>query len=87
MKLSIRAMALACSLLWGGALLLVGACNAIWPVYGGTFWDCVASVYPGLSSVGPLLSTILGLVYGLVDGAVAGALLAWLYNAFVEQQR
>ncbi|MEZ4413965.1 MAG: hypothetical protein R2910_13330 [Gemmatimonadales bacterium] len=80
MRLDLKALAIAGGLLWGGAVLLVGAAHLVWPGYGGAFLDVVSSIYPGYE-VGGFGSVIVGALYGLVDGAVAGLILAWLYNA------
>jgi hypothetical protein len=80
MRLDLKALAIAGGLLWGGAVLLVGAAHLAWPGYGGAFLDVVSSIYPGYE-VGGFGSVIVGALYGLVDGAVAGLILAWLYNA------
>jgi len=74
-KNTIRAMATACSLLWGGAIMTVAACNAVWPNYGGAFLDCLGSIYPGFPASGTLLSAVVDTMYGMADGAFAGAML------------
>ena len=79
--LSVRGLALAGGLLWGGCLLVVGTCHHIWPTYGTAFLDVLRSVYPGYGAAVGALGVLRGTVYGAVDGAVAGALAAWLYNA------
>lgn len=79
MRLQVRAMAIACGLLWGlglgGAALLHRSCG-----YGEAFLALVASLYPGFHGSRDLLDVLVGTGYALLDGAVAGALLAWLYN-------
>ena len=47
MRLSIRALAIACAVIWGGVILLVGLANLLWPGYGLAFLELVASIYPG----------------------------------------
>ncbi len=81
LALSVRGLACAGGLLWGGCLLVVGTCHHIWPTYGTAFLDVLRSVYPGYGAATGSLGVLLGTVYGAVDGAVAGALAAWLYNA------
>ena len=87
MRLSIKAMTIACSLFWGGAVMTAVVCNVIWPGYGGAFLDCVGSIYPGFSTKGIFLSIVLDTAYGMADGALAGASLAWLYNLVAAQGR
>jgi hypothetical protein len=82
MRLSIRAIALAGSLLWGGAILLVGLLNLLAPGYGQNFLQVTSSVYPGFHDSHTIYSVLIGTLDGLVDGAVAGLLFAWLYNSF-----
>ena len=79
-RLSIRAMAIAGALLWGGAVMTLAACHAVWPSYGAAILQSLASVYPGFPTAGTFGSVVLDSIYGLADGAAAGALLAWLYN-------
>jgi hypothetical protein len=80
MKLSIKGLALASGILWGGSILLVGLINLIWPAYGVAFLDLAQSIYPGYGA--GFWGLIVGTLYGVVDGAVGGAIFAWLYNTF-----
>jgi hypothetical protein len=80
MRLNAMAMAVAASLLWGGAILLVTAANLAWPGYGQAFLELAASIYPGYAPGSGIGSIITGTLYGLADGAIAGAIFAWLYN-------
>ncbi|MFV2007447.1 MAG: hypothetical protein ACC667_08365 [Longimicrobiales bacterium] len=82
MKLSIKGLALASGILWGGSILLVGLINLIWPAYGVAFLDLAQSIYPGYGGAAGFWGLIVGTLYGVVDGAVGGAIFAWLYNAF-----
>ena len=82
MKLDVKALALACGILWGLGLFF------------GTWWvilldgasgepTVIASVYRGysLSAAGSLI----GLIWAFVDGLIGGALIAWLYNRFAAR--
>ena len=82
MKLSIRALAIAASLLWGGALMCVGLVHLVSPSYGSSFLDGVSSIYPGFHGVRSLTDALVGTGYGLVDGAAGGFFFGWLYNRF-----
>jgi hypothetical protein len=82
MRLSIRGVATASGLLWGGMILLVGLCNAAAPGYGDAFLRLVASIYPGYQGTPGFGSILTGTAYGLLDGAIGGAIFAWLYNRF-----
>lgn len=85
MTLSTKALAWAVGLLWGGALLLVGLANLVFPDYAVTFLELNASFYPGYHGPGGFGSVVVLTFYGVVDGAVGGWLLAWLYNAFADK--
>lgn len=82
MRLSVRAMALAGALVWGGAILLVGLINHELPNYGLGFLQMMSSVYPGFHAFHTMLGVLIGTLDGIVDGAIAGMLFAWLYNKF-----
>jgi hypothetical protein len=84
MRLHVTALALTAGLLWGGAILVVGLANLIWPEYGRAFLELMASIYPGYRPATGIGSVITGTLYGLVDGAIGGAIFAWLYNLFVS---
>ena len=84
MKLSVKGLALASALLWASALLLTGVLNLLWPGYGHAFLEAMSSIYPGYKVDSGFTGVITGTLYALVDGGIAGALLAWLYNLFVE---
>lgn len=81
-RLSVKALAFASGVLWAGAFFVVGISNIIWPGYGQTFLDMIASVYPGYHGVQTVQGVMVGTFYALMDGLVGGALLAWLYNFF-----
>ena len=80
MRFNIGALSLAISLFWGGAILLVGVSNLIWPGYGSAFLQLIASIYPGYKADATLAQVVVATIYGLVDGAIGGAIFAWLYN-------
>ncbi len=82
MKLSVRALTIVSSLLWGGGVLLVGLVNLASPSYGVAFLQMVSSVYPGFHAAGTVGDVLVGTIYALVDGAVCGLLFGWLYNGF-----
>lgn len=84
MKLSVKGLALAAALIWGGAILVVGIANHVCPPYGSEFLAVMGSVYPGYKPGTGVSSIITGTLYALVDGGVGGAIFAWLYNLFVK---
>jgi hypothetical protein len=80
MKLSVKGMAWAWSLLWGGGVFMVALVNYFRASYGLSFLNVVDSIYPGYHAATGLASVFIGTGYALFDGAVGGALIAWLYN-------
>lgn len=80
MKFSLKGLALASGILWGGCILLVGLGNLIWPEYGTALLDLARSVYPGYAQTTGFWGVIVGTGYAFVDGALAGLIFAWLYN-------
>ena len=84
MRLSLKAMAVAAGLLWGGASLCVGLINLAVPSYGMNFIQMTSSVYPWLHASRTIGNVVIGTVDGLIDGAIAGLIFALLYNAGVH---
>jgi len=85
MKFNITALAFTVGLIWGGAMLFVTLANMIWPGYGQTFLDVIASIYPGFRPGAGISAVIVGTIYGLVDGAIGGAIFGWLYNLLAKK--
>ena len=83
MKLNLKALVLTAGLVWAGAVLMVGVTNLIWPGYGNTFLQLVASIYPGYDATRSVGAVIVGTLYALVDGAIFGLVFGWLYNLFL----
>lgn len=81
MKLSIKAFALTCGILWGLVILL----GTWWLLAWGSPGEIVsklASFYIGYSySWG---GAVIGMIWGFVDGLICGAIFAWLYNKLVK---
>ena len=84
MKLSQKGLAWALGLGWGGAMLVIGVGNLIFPPYGQSFLQAIASVYPGYHASPSVFAVTVGTLYGAVDGAIGGFILAWLYNRFAS---
>jgi hypothetical protein len=84
MRLSAKALAITCGVLWGGCLFLVGIINLAAPSYGADFLRGMGSVYPGFYNSHNFADVLLGTLYGLVDGAVGGWIFGWLYNYFAR---
>ncbi|HUB58893.1 MAG TPA: hypothetical protein VL975_00395 [Candidatus Micrarchaeia archaeon] len=85
MRLSLKGMAVAAGLLWGGAILFVGLIHLVRPTYGVSFLDVISSVYPFLHASRSFATVVIGTIDGLIDGAIAGLLFGWLYNFCVAE--
>ena len=85
MKLSIGALTITVAILWGGAVLLCGIANLIWPSYGLAFLQLAASIYPGYHATRRLGGIVVGTGSAILDGAVGGLLFGWLYNCFAGE--
>jgi len=81
-KLSVKAVALTSSVLWGACVLIVGICNVFWPDYGTDFLLVLSSLYPGYQAMPEVVSVLIGTAWALLDGALCGLLVAVIYNAF-----
>jgi len=86
MKLDVWAFTITVAVIWTGVVLLVGLANLIWPGYGQSFLDVVASVYPGYQVDGSFGQVIIGSLYALVDSLVVGAIFALIYNLIVGRR-
>ncbi|MCH8080049.1 MAG: hypothetical protein IIA06_09790 [Proteobacteria bacterium] len=84
MKLSIKALAITAAIIWGGALLIVGSANIIFPGYGSDFLEVMGSIYPGYQPGTGFPSVIIGSLYGVVDAGIGAAIFAWIYNFISE---
>ena len=80
MKVSLKAIAIAAGVLWGGAILLLGVINLASPSFGLSFLQVISSVYPGFHVSRTIGDVLTGTVYALIDGAIAGLVFGWLYN-------
>ncbi len=85
MQISLKALALAIALLWGGCLLVVGLINIAAPPYGAEFLKVMSSVYPGFHASRTIADVLIGTVDGFIDGAIGGLLLGWLFNIFARR--
>ena len=82
MKLSVKGLAIAFAIVWGGAIFLVGVANLVSDTYGVAFLEVMASVYPGYSLDGDFGQVMVGTLYGALDGALGGFVFGFLYNKF-----
>ncbi len=84
MKFSAKALAVACAILWGGAILLVSLTNLVIPNYGRQFLEMLSSWYPGYHATRTVAEVVIVTLYAIADGLIGGALFAWLYNRLSE---
>ncbi|HKW57577.1 MAG TPA: hypothetical protein VJN42_09490 [Candidatus Acidoferrum sp.] len=86
MRLSLKGLAIAGAIVWGGGIFLVGLLNLSRPSYGLDFLQMTSSVYPWFHNSHTLASVLIGTLDGLVDGAIAALIFAALYNAFAGRE-
>lgn len=84
MKFDIAALALACAILWGAAILVVGLVNLVRPEYGQRFLEMLASCYPGYHANRSIAQVVIVTLYAVADGLIGGAVFAWLYNCMAR---
>ncbi|HEX4038703.1 MAG TPA: hypothetical protein VHX37_11650 [Acidobacteriaceae bacterium] len=82
MRISVRALAFAFALLWGGGVGIAALVHLAVPSYGTTFLAIASSIYPGFHGARTLGDALAGAAWALCDGAGAGLMLGWLYNLF-----
>jgi len=79
-KISVKGLAVAGAVCWGGAALLVGTLNLMRPGYGQAFLDMLASIYPLYTGTASIKSVVLVTAYALLDGTLCGLIFALIYN-------
>lgn len=80
MKLHTLAFGLACGILWGIGVLLMGLLAAM-TGYGIAFVDFLGDFYRGYDPTP--MGSFIGLLWGFADGALGGVIFSWLYNSLV----
>jgi len=84
-RLSVKALAVAGAVLFGGSVFLVALGNLGLAGYGRAVLDLAASIYPGYHGPAGVGSAVVVGLYAALDGAIGGALLALIYNAVVHR--
>ncbi len=80
MKFNIKALALGCTIFWGGAVLAVLLVNLGCTSYAQNFLELMASIYPGYHANHSVIQVVIGTLYAASDGLIGGAIFGWLYN-------
>ncbi len=84
MKFNVKALALACSILWGGCVLLVALANLFYGGYAVHFLQWLASFYPGYHATRSIGEVAIVTLYAIADGLIGGAFFGWLYNRLAK---
>ncbi len=84
MKFNIKALAIACAILWGGAVLVVAVVNLFCGSYALHFLQCLASFYPGYHATRSIVEVVIVTLYAIADGLIGGAVFGWLYNRLAK---
>ena len=82
MKLSLKGLAIAGAIVWGGGIFCIGLANLASESYGVAFLEVAASIYPGFDVERDLGQVIVGTLYGALDGALGGFVFGFIYNRF-----
>ncbi|MBN1353138.1 MAG: bacteriophage holin [Candidatus Omnitrophica bacterium] len=76
-KLNVKAFGLACGIVWGAAMLLLGLFN-MFNNWGSGIEKAMATLYIGYKPT--ILGSTIGGLWGFADAGIGGTLVAWLYN-------
>jgi hypothetical protein len=77
-RLSVKGLALALGLAWGGGVFVLGLAGAVG--WGRGLIDALGSLYLGFRPTP--VGIVVGALWAFVDGALGGMVIAWLYNRF-----
>ena len=78
-KLDVKAFGLACGIVWGAAMFLLGVID-IFSSWGKGWTDLMATLYIGYAPTP--IGSVIGALWGFFDAGIGGAAVAWLYNKF-----
>jgi len=78
-KMNVKAFGLACGVLWGVAMLIMGLIDTA-STWGDAWGKVAASVYLGYTPT--ILGSIIIGIWGFVTAGIWGLILAKLYNKF-----
>ena len=80
MRINVKRVSLTLAMFIAILMFVVGLARLVWPDYGQTFAEVMASLYPGYTGAVTFKQAIIGALYGALDGAIGGAVFGWLYN-------
>ena len=80
-RLDVKAFGLACGLLWGLAMFLLGIIDML-TKWGDGWGALMSTVYIGYQPT--IIGSLIGGLWGFVDAGIGGLVLAWLYNKFAK---
>lgn len=80
-KLSVKAFGLACGLVWGGGMFLLGVLDTI-STYNDAWGQLMATMYLGYQPT--IIGSIILGIWGFITAGIWGLLVAALYNKFVK---
>jgi hypothetical protein len=80
-KVNVKAFGMACGVLWGGSLLIVGLIDTV-STWGDAWGKVAASIYLGYMPT--VLGSIIVGICGFISAGLFGLALAWLYNKFAK---
>jgi hypothetical protein len=80
MKLNVKAFGLACGIIWGGLMLILGLGAMMG--WGEDVVNFISRIYVGYQA--SFLGAMIGLIWGFVDAFVGGVIFAWLYNKLAK---
>lgn len=76
-KLDVRAFGLACGIVWGAGMFIIGLMTAF-STWGAGFERVMSTLYIGFSPT--LLGSVIGAAWGFVDAGIGGLVVALIYN-------
>ena len=80
-KLNVKAFGLACGIVWGAAMFLLGLMNMCSP-WGRALQQGMSTLYIGYK---PTISgSLIGGIWGFLDAGIGGVVVAWLYNRLAK---
>ena len=80
MKLNVKALGLACGIVWSACCFCLGIMAMF--NWGNALVDVLGSMYIGYKAT--VLGSIIGGIWGFFDAGIGGLVIAWLYNKLAK---